>query len=199
MMKRSHPSSRSGGEAEKLPAPLLESRIHLIRGQRVMLDRDLAELYGVPTKVLNQAVRRNISKFPLDFMFQLDREEVAILRSQFVTSSWGGLRYPPYGFAEHGALMAATVLNSPRAIEVSVAIVRAFVRMRSLLIETKDLAHRLDDLESKYDSQFRHVFEAIRELMTPPVPAQRKIGFRLRDKRARYGTRAETTQKRMGS
>ena len=179
--------SRRGGEVEGMPASPIEGRIHLIRNQRVMLDRDLAELYGVPTKVLNQAVRRNLGKFPLDFLFQLDREELAILKSQIVTSSWGGIRKLPLAFTEHGALMAANVLNSPRAIEMSVTVIRAFVRMRSILAETKELARRLDELEAKYDDQFRHVFEAIRGLMTPVDPPKRKIGFRLRDRRVRYG------------
>lgn len=155
-----------------------DPRIRDLRGHRVLLDFDLAELYGVETKVLNQAVRRNLRRFPSDFMFQLTVDEFANLRSQIVTSSWGGIRRPPYAFTEQGVAMLSSVLRSERAIRVNVEIMRAFVRLRSMALEHKDLSRRLDALEAKYDGQFRVVFEAIRELMTPPPRIARRIGFR---------------------
>ena len=143
-----------------------------------MVDRDLAVLYAVPTKVLIQAVRRNIYRFPTDFMFQLTKEEFKILRSQFVTSSWGGRRYKPYVFTEQGVSMLSSVLKSKRAIRVNIEIMRAFVRLRQLLATHADLARKLEQLEKKYDAQFRVVFDAIRQLMTPPADSsKRKIGF----------------------
>lgn len=149
-----------------------------IRGHRVILDADLASLYGVETKVLNQAIRRNLGRFPSDFMFQLIPQETMRLRSQFVTSNGrGGRRYRPYVFTEHGTIMAANVLNSPQAVKISVLVVRAFVRLRELLKGHKELARRLDALEQKYDAQFKVVFEAVRELMKPPEPITRRIGF----------------------
>jgi hypothetical protein len=151
-----------------------------MRGKKVMLDSDLARLYQVETKVLNQAVKRNIARFPEDFMFQLTSQEVAILRLQFGTSSWGGRRYSPAVFTEHGTVMLATVLNSDIAIQTSVQVVRAFTRLREMLATHKDLAKKLEALEKKYDSQFAMVFKAIRELMEPPVKEKKKsIGFRL--------------------
>ena len=162
-----------------IPTERIERRILLIRGQKVMLDSDLAELYGVETKVLNRAVRRNLSRFPQDFMFQLTREESENLRFHFGTSSsWGGRRYNPLAFTEHGALMLASVLNSQRAVEVSVFVVRAFVKLREMLASHRDLARRLEEMEKRYDKQFRVVFDAIRELMSPPAKPSRKIGFR---------------------
>ena len=142
-----------------------------------MLDADLAELYEVETRVLVQAVKRNLERFPSDFMFQLEKQELAILRSQSVTSSWGGRRYPPYAFTEQGVAMLSTVLRSPRAIAVNIEIMRAFVRLRLILASNKDLARRLDQLEAKTDAKFKVVFEAIRELMTPPESKKRPIGF----------------------
>lgn len=162
-----------------IPAEQIERRILLIRGQKVMLDSDLADLYGVSTKRLNEQVKRNIERFPADFMLRLTSQESKVLRSQFATSSsWGGRRYNPLAFTEHGALMLASLLNSQRAVEVSVFVVRAFVKLREMLASHRDLARRLDDLEKKYDSQFRVVFDAIRELMSPPAPSRRRIGFR---------------------
>jgi len=156
----------------------IESRIFLIREQKVMLDQDLAELYGVETKRLNEQVRRNSERFPEDFMFQLTDEEFANLKSQFATSSWGGRRKLPYAFTEHGAIMAASVLNSPRAVEASVQVVRAFVRLRQMLSTNAELSRKLAALEKKYDIQFKAVFEAIRELMTPLEPKKKRpIGF----------------------
>lgn len=145
------------------------------------LDSDLAELYGVTTKAFNQAVKRNAKRFPADFMFQLTAEEADALRSQFVTSNKGrgGRRYAPYAFTEQGVAMLSSVLNSERAIEVNIAIMRAFVRLRELLSSHKDLARKLDELERKYDARFQIVFEAIRQLMTPP-PAPKRLSYRLR-------------------
>jgi hypothetical protein len=163
-----------------IPIERIERAILLIRGQKVILDRDLAELYSVETKVLNRAVKRNLERFPEDFIFQLTYQEVRALRCQIGTSKLGrgGRRYLPYVFTEHGAIMAANVLNSKRAIEASVFVVRAFVRLRELIASNKDLAKRLDVLEKKYDSQFKVVFDAIRELMAPLPPPKPRIGFR---------------------
>ncbi len=156
----------------------IEGGIYLIRGHRVMLSHDLAALYEVETKVLLQAVRRNIERFPEDFMFQMDIQEFRNLRSQIVTSSWGGIRTPPYAFTEHGVAMLASVLRSQRAITVNIEIMRAFVKLRSLLGGNKELAGKLHALEKKYDTQFKIVFEAIRELMAVPEPkAKKRIGF----------------------
>jgi len=175
---------------EIIPPERIEKRIYLLRGQKVMLDSDLAELYGVATKILNKAVSRNRDRFPADFMFQITREDARNLRFQFGTSSlhdksaqgvarvWGGRRTLPYAFTEQGVAMLSGILNSPRAILVNVAIMRAFVKLRRLLNTHADLARKLDALERKYDAQFRVVFDAIRELMTPPAPRPRRIGFR---------------------
>jgi len=156
----------------------IAAAIQIIRGQRVMLDRDLAELYGVATKVLIQAVKRNADRFPGDFMFQLTEQEFNNLRSQIVTSSWGGRRYPPFAFTEQGVAMLSSVLRSERAIHVNIEIMRAFVRLRQLLASNAVLARKLAALEKKYDTQFKVVFDAIRELMTPPGPKKKRpIGF----------------------
>lgn len=160
----------------------LAQRILLIRGQKVMLDADLAELYGVPTKRFNEQVKRNIGRFPLDFMFQLTGEEHEALRSQFATSNSGrgGRRYAPYAFTEHGAIMAATILNSPKAIEMSVFIVRAFVQLREMLSSHKELAAKLEALEQKvgsHDQAIAGLIDAIRQLMAPPEQKKRPIGF----------------------
>ncbi len=143
-----------------------------------MLSPHLAQLYGVPVKVLNQAVQRNRDRFPSDFMFQIDNQEFAILKSQIVTSSWGGIRRArPYAFTEQGVAMLSSVLRSKRAVRVNVEIMRAFVRLRQLMATHDDLARKLEDLEKKYDKQFKAVFDAIRELMTPPKPQRGEIGF----------------------
>src|SRR4030043_982549 len=162
-----------------IPAEVIERKIYLIRGQKVMLDNDLAELYKVETRTLIQAVKRNTKRFPLDFMFQLNNQEVISLRSQIVISKTGrgGRRYLPYVFTEQGVAMLSSVLNSERAIEVNIQIMRAFLKLREMIASHKDLAKRLDELESKYDEQFKVVFDAIRELMTPPEPKRRRIGF----------------------
>lgn len=166
--------SKAGLQTEEI-----SRRILTIRGQRVMLDADLAELYGVTTKVLNQAVKRNSKRFPQDFAFRLTTEETANLKSQIVTSSgWGGRRRSlPLAFTEQGVAMLSGVLNSARAVDVNIAIMRAFVRMRQLLVSHEELARKVDALEKKYDAQFRVVFDAIRALMTPPKPPGRRIGF----------------------
>ena len=157
----------------------IEKAIYFIRGEKVMLDRDLARLYEVETKILNRAVKRNLQRFPLDFMFQLTEDEADALRCQIGTSNKGrgGRRYLPYVFTEHGVAMLSTVLNSERAITANIEIMRAFVKLRQLLVSDIELARRLDELESKYDKQFKIVFVAIRQLMTKPVRERKEIGF----------------------
>jgi phage regulator Rha-like protein len=162
----------------------VESRILLLRHQRIILDADIAELYGVPVKVLNQQIKRNQKRFPADFVFQLSTKEYEALRSQFVTSKErrGGRRYLPYAFTEHGAIMAATVLNSERAVEMSVFVVRAFVRLREMLANNRKLAGKIDELENRldtHDSTIQDLIEAIKELMTPEDPPRKRIGFQL--------------------
>lgn len=156
----------------------IEERILLIRGHRVMVDADLAVIYGVTTGALNQAVTRNRERFPNDFMFQLDRKELENLKSQFVISSWGGRRYPPFVFTEQGVAMLSSVLKSDRAIHANIEIMRAFIRLRQMLASNAELARRLDELEKKYDSQFRVVFDAIRQILNPPPSKRRSIGFK---------------------
>jgi len=161
----------------------IRDKIYSIRDMRVMLDRDLAELYGVETKVLNQAVTRNIKRFPEDFMFQLTSQELTNWRSQFVTSNSKeqmGLRRRPRAFTEQGVAMLSTVLNSERAIQVNIEIMRAFTRLRDMITNYKDLVQRIDEMESKYDENFRVVFDAIRQLIYPPEGEKRKIGFKVK-------------------
>ena len=161
-----------------IPIETIMSKIIIIRNEKVMLDKDLAKLYCVETKVLNQAIKRNIKRFPPDFMFKLIDEEFKNLRSQIVTSSWGGRRTPPYAFTEQGVAMLSSVLNSQRAIEVNIAIMRAFVKLRRMIESHKQLAVKLEKMEAKYDYQFKIVFEAIKELMSPlPKKPTRRIGF----------------------
>jgi len=168
-----------GASRSIIPVERIESAIFLIRGQKVMLDQDLADLYSVATRVLVQAVKRNIERFPSDFMFRLTDQEFKDLRSQSVISStWGGRRYPPYAFTEQGVAMLSSVLKSQRAIQANIEIMRGFVRLRRMLAESAELARRLDELEKKYDAQFKLVFEAIRELMAPPESPKDRIGFR---------------------
>jgi hypothetical protein len=153
-----------------------------------MLDRDLAELYGVEVKQLKRQVKRNQDRFPADFMFELSREEYNALRSQFGTLKRGEhSKYLPYAFTEQGVSMLSSVLRSTRAVQVNIEIMRAFVRLRELMATHKDLVRRLNDMEKKYDAQFKVVFDAIRELMTPPEPRKRKIGFLVKERAARYG------------
>jgi phage regulator Rha-like protein len=157
----------------------IENLIRTIRSEKIILDADLAQLYGVQTKVLVQAVKRNLERFPTDFMVRLTQEEFEFLRSQFVTSKGrGGRRYPPYAFTEHGVIMAANVLNSERAVQASVQIVRTFVKLRQMVITNAGLVRKLNELEKKYDAQFNVVFDAIRQLMTPPTSQPKQIGFR---------------------
>ena len=169
-----------------VPVHDITRTILVLRGQRVLLDAELAALYGVTTKRLNEQVRRNLDRFPADFMFQLTAAEATALRSQFATSNTkrGGRRYLPYAFTEHGAIQAANVLNSPRAVEMGIYVVRAFVQLRELLSSNKDLARRLDQLEARiekklatHDEAIAAMLSAIRQLMNPPPPKRRPIGF----------------------
>jgi phage regulator Rha-like protein len=174
-----------------VPADRIARRIALVRGEKVLLDADLAELYGVSTGRLNEQVRRNLARFPGDFLFQLTNHELRNLKPQFATSSWGGRRKLPFAFTEHGAIMAATILNTRRAAEVSVYVVRAFVRLREVLATHKALAKKLEQLEEKTEAlvlkhdalaastraQFKEVIEALRALTRPPEPTKRPIGF----------------------
>ncbi len=172
-----------------MPVVLIEQKIYLIRGLKVMLSTDLADLYGVEPKVLVQTLKRNQDRFPDDFMFQLTKEEFLNLKSQIVTSSWGGLRRAmPYAFTEQGVAMLSSVLNSKRAVQVNIAIMRAFVKLREMISSNKDLAKKLLELEKKYDMQFKVVFDAIRELMKHPEPKEKKIGFLVKETKARYRT-----------
>lgn len=167
----------------------IEWSVHVVRGEKVMLDSDLAVLYGVTTKRLNERVARNQGRFPEDFAFRLTAKEFTILRSQIATSSfdWGGRRYPPLAFTEHGAVMLASVLNSPIAVDASIQVVRAFIRLRELVVSHKDLVKRLDALEAKYDKQFAVGFEAIRQLRTPPETPPREMAFILCGNQHRSG------------
>jgi hypothetical protein len=187
--------------------PVIDAHIQTMRGRRVMIDSDLAKLYGVPTKFINRAVTRNRSRFPEDFMFRLDREEVANLRFQIGTSSsrpsgdktkanlksqivtsnsaYGGRRYLPYVFTQEGVAMLSSVLRSPRAVAVNVEIMRAFVRLRRLTLSVKELAAKITAWEKKYDGQFGLVFEAIKELMAPPGEDEGVIGFLGNPKKAK--------------
>ncbi len=169
-----------------IPVERIERSILLIRGQKVMLDRDLAQLYGVETRVLNQAVRRNIDRFPEDFMFPLTREEIMRISQIVISSVQPGTKTLKFSksvmaFTEHGVAMLSSVLNSPRAVQVNIEIMRAFVRLRRMLASHVELARKLDAMEKKYDAQFKVVFDAIRQLMTPPEPKRRPIGFRAGD------------------
>ncbi len=169
------------GEKSLIPVDRIEKAILLMRRQKVMLDADLAELYGVETRVLVQAVKRNLGRFPEDFMFQLSKEEADFLRSQIVTLEKGRgqhSKYLPYAFTEQGVAMLSSVLHSQRAIQVNIEIMRAFIRLRQMLATHIELARKLDALEKRYDSQFKQVFDAIRQLMAPPEPKRRPIGFR---------------------
>jgi len=170
----------------------IKKAIFMIRGQRVMLDSDLATLYGVTTKRLNEQVRRNASRFPADFMFQLDEEEAGSLRSQIATSNKGrgGRRYLPYVFTEQGIAMLSSVLHSERAIQVNIAIMRVFVQLREMLSAHRELAVKLELLEHRlesHDEQIHDIFEAIRQLMTPSVSPRKKIGFEVKEPKAGYG------------
>jgi len=184
------------GQKSVIPVERIERSILLIRGHKVMLDADLAKLYGVETKALNRAVKRNLNRFPEDFMFQVTAEEfenlkchigTSNLKSQFAISGsgWGGRRHPPYAFTEQGVAMLSSVLRSKRAVQVNIEIMRAFVRLRRILSSNKELARKLEGLERKigaHDQQIQAVFQAIRRLMAPPEPKKRKMGFLVEEK-----------------
>ncbi len=177
-MQNDSSKARRGGENE---LGRIESRIFVVRGEKVLFDFDLAALYQVETRVLIQSVKRNRERFPEDFMFQLSTDELRRLTSQVVMSNAsprGGARRPPYAFTEQGVAMLSSVLRSPRAVDVNIQIMRTFVRLRALMLTHRDLATKLDELEKKYDRQFAAVFDAIRQLMTPPDPPRKPIGFR---------------------
>jgi len=164
-----------------VPIPEVENLILEIRGHKVILDSDLAKMYEVDTKRLNQQVSRNIERFPKDFMFQLTGQEFTNLKLQIATSRWGGRRTLPYAFTEHGAIMAASVLNTPKAVEMSVFIVRAFIRMRNFVMQNKELAQKITELESKiskHDEAIVNIVQAIQQLMQPTKPAKKEIGFK---------------------
>ena len=170
-----------------LPIESIQSKIFVIRGKKVLIDRHLAELYGVPTKVLNQAVKRNIKRFPLDFVFELTEEEIHNLRSQIVTSSWGGLRYKPYAFTENGVAMLSSVLNSERAIQVNIQIMRVFTKLREMLSTHEELKKKFEEWEKKYDTRLNKMdgrvqtvleaFEEIKRLLNPSTNNKKRIGF----------------------
>jgi len=185
-----------------LPFETVARSIFQLRGRRVILDTDLAALYGVTTKRLNEAVKRNLSRFPEDFMFQIERQEVAILRSQFATSRYddspahGGVRHLPFAFTEHGAIMAAAMLNSPQAVQMSLFVVRAFVRMREALADHKELAQKLAELERKlterldgHERALLHLLDELKQLVEPPAPPRKCIGFGVAEARGVYRVR----------
>ncbi len=181
------------GEGSIIPSQRIGRLIYLIRNQRVMLSLHLAQLYGVEPRALVQAVKRNRERFPADFMFQLSQEEFKVLKSQIVISRWGGLRRArPYAFTEQGVAMLSSVLRSKRAVLVNIEIMRAFVRLREILSSHADLARRLDEVEAKYDIQFKVVFDAIRQLMNPEEAPRRQIGFQIKERKARYAIRKRT-------
>ena len=173
-----------------IPIERIQKQILLLRGQKVMLGQHLAELYGVPVKVLNQAVRRNRDRFPDDFMFQLDSVELENLRSQIVTSSWGGVRFLPYAFTEQGVAMLSSVLRSARAVQVNIAIMRAFVQLRQVLSSHTELSRKLTELEQRiegHDAAIRSLFDAIRQLMAPPLSEPKpEIGFHVKEEAIPY-------------
>ena len=170
----------------------IAGRIYFIRGQRVMLDRDLAELYGVETKRLKEQVRRNIDRFPDDFMFELSKNEFEILRSQFATSSWGGLRYTPMAFTEHGVLMLSSVLKNEKAVQVNIQIMRVFIKFRAMLTAHKDLDKKIEEMERKYNNRFQIVFETLDQLINVKDKPKKKIGFTAKEKLDEYGKNAKT-------
>src|SRR5438477_3863491 len=175
-----------------IPAGRIAQSIHLLRGQKVLLDGDLAALYEVPTGHLNRAVKRNLARFPSDFMFRINRNEARILKCQFGISSWGGRRGHPCAFTEQGVAMLSSVLNSPRAVKVNIAIMRAFVKLRQTLEANRELAQKFADLEGrvgKHDKEINAIIEAIRQLMVPPEKPKREIGFHVREQAPRYRTR----------
>ena len=200
-------TSKMGGRVPKamkndrsiIPAERIERTILYIHGEKVMLDADLAVLYGVTTKRLNEQVKRNRERFPEDFMFQLTEKEKAEVVAN--CDHLQKLKFSsnlPYAFTEHGAIMLATVLNSPIAVQASIQVVRVFVRLRQMLASNAELSRKFDALEKKYDAQFRVVFDAIRQLMTPPEPEKRKIGFRVRERSTGYRTSSRRNARQKG-
>lgn len=170
-----------------VPIEIIEKKILLINGQKVMLDSDLAELYGVETKMLVRAAKRNSERFPDDFMVQLTKEEFESLKYHFGTSRWGGRRYLPYAFTENGIAMLSSVLNSKRAIQVNIQIMRTFTRLREMIATHKDLVKKLNEVEKKYDGQFQIVFEAIRQLIAVEERPKKRIGY-ISERKAVYRT-----------
>jgi hypothetical protein len=171
-----------------VPVGLIERRIYLARGQKVMIDRDLAGLYQVETKILNRAVKRNGTRFPDDFMFQLTAEETEDLRCQIGTSSWGGRRYLPYVFTEHGAVMLASVLNSKRAVDMSILVVRAFIMLREVMVTHRELARKVENLErnqEEHGQSITAIYSIVKKLIAPPAKRRRPIGFPIASGRAR--------------
>ena len=171
------PKNKSIATSTFLSHEVIERRIYLIRGKKVMLDRDLAALYGVTTGNLNKAVVRNLDRFPVDFMFQLSAKEFKNLIFQFGTSSWGGRRYLPTVFTDYGILMLSSVLSGKQAVHVNIQIMRTFTKLRELLITHKDLQRKIEEMEKKYDSQFKVIFDAVREILNLPAKPKRQIGF----------------------
>jgi hypothetical protein len=177
---------------ELIPIGRVAQSIHFLRGQKVILGQDLAALYGVTVGALTQAVKRNPSRFPKDFVFQLNTQELASLKSQFVISSWGGRRALPYAFTEQGVAMLSSVLKSDRAVKVNIAIMRAFVKLRQTLESSRELARKFAELENrvgKHDDEIAAIIDAIRQLMAPPEKPRREIGFHVREKAPRYRAR----------
>ena len=181
-----------------VPIERITNKIYLIRNVKVMLDRDLAELYGVETKRLKEQVRRNIERFPEDFMFELTKDELGNWRSQFATSNQDimGLRIPPFVFTEHGILMLSSVLKSERAIQVNIQIMRAFTQLRQMLSTHEDLKRKIESMEKKYDQQFQIVFEAIKQLLATDEKPKRKIGYTVKEKQKAYGKKRKRTVKK---
>ena len=177
-----------GDSKQLVPVELIENKIYLIRGQKVMLDKNLAELYGIPTFRFNEAVKRNLKRFPDDFMFQLTAAEDTALTSQIAISKTGrgGRRTRPYAFTEHGAVMAANILHSDRAVQMSVFVVRAFIKLRHVLLESKELRRELDELKQQTNDRFQIVFETFDHLLAVEERPKRKIGFTAKEKRAAY-------------
>ncbi len=172
-----------------VPLERIQKCIYLIRGRKVLLDRDLAQLYGIETKVLNRAVSRNIDRFPEDFMFQIDRDEFENLRCHFGTSSWGGRRYRPRAFTEQGVAMLSSVLRSRRAIEVNIAIMRTFVKLRKILTTNSALRRKIEAMERQYDEQFKLVFKVLSEMVMPSPKSKSQIGYHTEAKGHKKGTR----------
>jgi hypothetical protein len=181
-----------------VPIERITSKIYLIRNVKVMLDRDLAELYGVETKRLKEQVRRNIERFPEDFMFELTKDELGNWRSQFATSNQDimGLRIPPFVFTEHGILMLSSVLKSKRAIQVNIQIMRTFTQLRKMLSTHEDLKRKIESMEKKYDQQFQIVFEAIKQLLSEEDKPKKKIGFTVKEKQKAYGKKRKRAVKK---